>query len=368
VSLGAAGLESAGRVVLAVPWLALTWTVAMVRWTASWPGASLEIGQFGAPALALSYAGLLGLRWRGQVQRAAGTLLGWLRSDLLVRVVRPVALVGLALGAALVWAVVLALPDGRLHVWFLDIGQGDGILIQTPQGRQVLVDGGASPERLFNELGAVMPFWDRNLDLLVLTHPDGDHMAAQVEIPSRFRVAAALDTAASQANPDAQPWRDRLAAAGAPVHLQHAGGWVDLGDGAALWIVWPPLGGYSGEDADNENSLVTRLVYGNVSMLLTGDAGKPAEAALLAAGAPVRATVLKVGHHGSTSSSSPAFVAAVNPTWAVIQVGADNDYGHPSPETLEILRGRAVLRNDTQGRIHLATDGGQVWVVPAAGQ
>ena len=85
VSLGAAGLEPVGRAVLAVPWLALTWTVAMVRWTASWPGASLEIGQFGAPALALSYIGLLGLRWRGQVQRATGAVLGWLRGDLIAR-------------------------------------------------------------------------------------------------------------------------------------------------------------------------------------------------------------------------------------------------------------------------------------------
>ena len=212
-----------------------------------------------------------------------------------------------------------------------------------------------------------MPFWDRDLDLLVLTHPDGDHMAAQIRLPDRFRVAAALDTAAIRANPDAQPWRDQMAAAGATVHLQHAGGWVDLGDGAALWVVWPPPKGYSGEDADNENSLVARLVYGNVSVLLTGDAGKPAEAGMLAAGAPVGSTVLKVGHHGSTSSSSLPFIAAVNPTWAVIQVGADNDYGHPSRETLELLRGRAVLRNDTQGRIHLASDGERVWVMPETG-
>ena len=105
-----------------------------------------------------------------------------------------------------------------------------------------------------------------------------------------------------------------MAAASATVHLQHAGGWVDLGDGVALWVVWPPPEGYSGEDADNENSLVARLVYGNVSVLLTGDAGKPAEAGMLAAGAPVGSTVLKVGHHGSTSSSSLPFIAAVNRT------------------------------------------------------
>ena len=110
-------------------------------------------------------------------------------------------------------------------------------------------------------------------------------------------------------------------------------------------------GGYGGDDPDNENSLVARLVYGNVSVLLTGDAGKPAETGMLAAGAPVGSTVLKVGHHGSTSSGSLPFIAAVNPTWAVIQVGADNDYGHPSPETLG-----APARPDGAAQRHAGAD------------
>ena len=111
----------------------------------------------------------------------------------------------------LAWTAVAALPDGQLHLWFLDVGQGDGILIQTPSGRQVLIDGGASPEALFSELGAVMPCWDRTLDLLVLTHPDGDHMLAQAELPARYQVTAAVHTAHAAQHPDEAIWRERMA-------------------------------------------------------------------------------------------------------------------------------------------------------------
>jgi competence protein ComEC len=281
---------------------------------------------------------------------------------LLLRLVGPATAAALAVIALLLWRMALTQPDGRLHVHFLDIGQGDGILITTPSGRQVLVDGGADPGRLLAELGAVMPFWDRQIDMLLLTHPDADHMAAQVGVPARFRVGHALDTAVSQANPDAQVWRERIARSGVALHIQEAGGWVDLGDGVALWVLWPPAGGFDHEHADNENSLVARLVYGEFSVLLTGDAGLPSEEVWLAEGAPVQSTVLKVGHHGSNSATGGDFVAAVAPALAVIQVGADNDYGHPHADVLEKLAGIRVLRTDRHGRVHLWSDGKRVWV------
>jgi competence protein ComEC len=275
--------------------------------------------------------------------------------------VSPAALLAAAVLAALLWAAILARPDGRLHVWFLDVGQGDGILIQTPGGRQVLIDGGASAQVLLGELGAVMPFWDRDLDLVVLTHPDADHMLAQVEARGRHAIVAAWETAASAANPHSVAWRAAVEAAGAEVQLQHAGGWADLGDGVALWVLGPPGQGLSGEDADNDNSLVAKLVYGDFSVLLTGDAGAAAEAQLLREGAPLQATVLKVAHHGSKFSTGEAFVAAVNPALAVIQVG-ENRYGHPDSTALERLQGSTVLRTDVDGRIEVTSDGQQVWV------
>jgi competence protein ComEC len=126
----------------------------------------------------------------------------------------------------------------------------------------------------------------------------------------------------------------------------------------------PPARGFSGKDVDNENSLVAKLVYGDFSVLLTGDAGDAAEQALIAQGAPLPSTVLKVAHHGSKFSSSERFVAAVNPPLALIQVGAGNDYGHPSTETLVRLQGQLVLRNDQHGRIHFWSDGQKLWITP----
>lgn len=362
VVAGVAGFEWPARLILWLPWLGLAWTVAIVQWTARLPGASIEVGGYGTAAMLVTYGAIAAVRWRAPLAAAVRRAFGWLQVDWLARLATPGAAGALGVAVFLTWSGALSQPDGRLHVWFLDIGQGDGMLIQTPSGRQVLVDGGASPQALFSELGAVMPFWDRNLDLAILTHPDADHIDAQTEVPARLAVDTAWDTAAGQANANASRWRERMAAGGTQVQVVHAGGWADLGDGVALWVIWPPPGGYVGENADNENSIVTKLVYGNLSILLTGDAGIPAEQAMVASGAPLASTVLKAGHHGSKASTGEAFVKAVNPAMAVIQVGAENDYGHPSPEALERLAGRMVLRSDQDGRVHLWSDGQWLWV------
>lgn len=362
VVAGMAGLEAIGQAILALPWLCLAWTVAIVQWTASLPGASLEIAGFGLPAMLTAYAAIAMVKERSRLQRLGDRFRAWAAHDWWQRLISPAAVSGLALTTILAWSAGSALPDGRLHLWFLDVGQGDGILIQTPSGRQVLIDGGASPEALFSEVGAVMPFWDRTIDLLLLTHPDGDHMAAQAEIPARYQVTQAIHTAHAAQHPDETLWRKRMAAGNVAVTTMAAGNWIDLGDGVALWILSPAADGYSGDDADNENSLVTKLVYGDFSALLTGDAGLASERRLLDGGAPLHATVLKLGHHGSRSGSSPAFVDAVAPSFAVIQVGRDNDYGHPHPEVLERLGAATVLRNDLHGRIHLQSDGQLLWV------
>jgi len=367
VLAGIAGLDLPGQVILWAPWVGLVWTVAIVQATASLPGASWEIAAFPLWAMLGAYAALFALHWRRRVGNWAQRLTGWARIDLVARIGAPALLTALTVGGALIWAAVAALPDGRLHVWFLDIGQGDGILIQTPSGRRVLIDGGASPQQLFSELGGAMPFWERSLDLAVLTHPDGDHMIAQADAPLRFQIAAAWDTLTGQANPDGSLWRERMATSGAAVQLQHAGGWADLGNGVALWVLWPPPGGFQTENADNENSLVLKLVYGDFSVLLTGDAGLPSEAAWLRAGAPLAATVLKVGHHGSAHSTGSELVAVVEPQVAVIQVGAENDYGHPTAEVLANLAGRWVLRNDLHGTVHVMSDGQQMWVMADRG-
>ena len=386
--LGLAGQELLAGILLWVPWFGLAWTVAVVRWTAGLPFAAVNVAAFGLPQLVLAYATIGLARWyrdlwagaRAVVRLCAGCrgtrsggdslavaaivlppdlvpLYVWARA-----LVSPVTLLAVTVLAALVWVAGLSLPDDRLHVWFLDVGQGDGILIQTPSGRQVLIDGGSSAQTLLGQLGSVMPFWDRSLDLVILTHPDADHMAAQVEAAGRFTIDAAWETPASEANINSAAWRSAVESAGAQVQLQHAGGWADLGDGVALWVLGPPAEGFTGDDADNENSLVAKLVYGDFSVLLTGDAGTTAEQVLVADGALLSSTVLKVAHHGSKYSTGEGLVAAVNPPLAVIQVGADNSYGHPNSETLQRLAARLILRTDQDGRIHVWSDGLEMWV------
>lgn len=366
--MGVIGLPWVAWLLLLVPWLSLLWTVSVVRWTAALPGASLEIMGYNLWALTFTYLCLAGIYWRTAISQWLQQGLPRLLTHWQTRVLGPSAAGLLSVGCLLLWLGVLSQPDGRLHVHFLDIGQGDGIFIQTPSGRQVLIDGGASPQQLFSQLGAVMPFWDRSVDLVVMTNPDKDHMDAQAQAPARLHITTALETKASQANRDADLWRANMAAGGVAIQVRQRGDWIDLGDGVALWVLWPPLEPFGMNDAnneqfiDNENSLIMKLVYGDFSVLLTGDAGLPAEAELLADGAPLAATILKVGHHGSKGSTSTAFVQAVNPAVAVIQLGADNDYGHPHQETIDRLAGQLILRNDLHGRIHLYSDGHQMWV------
>lgn len=356
---GVAGLAQAAQALLWIPWLGLVWTVQVVQHAAALPGAQIAVTGFDGYRLAASYGVLALLLGRRRVTvwgRKAGDRL---RQAGGAHFTQPAVTLLLGTAAILVWTSLATRPDGGLHVWFLDVDQGDGILIQTPSGRQVLVDGGRHPTLLLSELGAVMPFWDRSLDLLVLTHPDSDHMDAQIEVAQRLDIGQAVTTAPSIAQPEALPWQTALAQRAIPLKLLHAGGWIDLGDGVALWVLWPPSVPVQGEQADNENSLVLKLVYGDFSLLLTGDAGLDSEQRWLEMGAPLAATVLKVGHHGSASSTGSAFVAAVNPQMAVIQVG-ENRYGHPTQTVLDTLAGRTVLRTDEVGRIHLRTDGQQI--------
>lgn len=266
-----------------------------------------------------------------------------------------------ALLAAVAWLALHGLPDGRLHVYFLDVGQGDAILVRAPDGRQILIDGGPSPAALLGELGEILPFWGRSLDMVILTHPDADHITGLMPLLDAYRVRQVLDTPASDAASVSVPWREELTALGVTRRFAGRGMALVVGD-LRITILHPRSAPRADGDAgDNDNSIVLRLDYDGNSLLLTGDAGVKVEAELIAADLPLRADVLKVGHHGSRSSTSAAFVAAVDPSLAVIQVGADNDFGHPNPEVLERLEGAKVLRTDEDGRIEVIGDGSRIW-------
>lgn len=235
-----------------------------------------------------------------------------------------------------------------LTVDFLDVGQGDAALVTTRHGQQVLIDGGPSGIELARELGEVMPHWDRSLDLILLTHPQEDHVAG---LTTAFRRYSAGGSYATGAGNSTAAFGHYVAAGHAP-RLVVRGDTFDL-DGAHFEVLWPPAD-YRPDDL-NETSLVVRLTYGEVSFLLTGDIQGEALETLLA-DEDLAADVLKVPHHGSKTTPARLFEEVV-PAVAVISVGAENMFGHPHPLTLEALATTRVYRTDLDGRVSVRTDG-----------
>ena len=279
------------------------------------------------------------------------------------------ALVALTLVAA-------ARPDGRLHVSILDVGQGDAILLTGASGGRILVDTGPDPERLLPQLDARVPPWDRRLDLLVLTHPHEDHVGGAAVLLRRYRVAQVAEPGMRGSGPGWEAMTAELARQGRTTERLAAGARLGL-DGATIRVLWPQPATVPEEPGEtgtavNDVSIVLDVRYGARRFLLMGDAEQEVDAALVASGSlapgdrPV--DVLKVAHHGSRTATTGDFLAAVRPGLAVVSVGAQNDYGHPAPATLERLRsiGANVMRTDEAGTVSVSTDGADLRIESAA--
>ncbi len=343
-------------------YLPLAWTVAVVEQTARLPLAALELGKFPLWLLVIYYAVLAaGVWWQNQSPADAPPGFRLEFGNATTRL----WLGGTVAGVLLVWLAVLSLPDGRLHVAFLDVGQGDAVLVTLPDGRQLLIDGGPSATDLSWRLGQHMPFWDHSLDMVINSHPDTDHLAGLVELPKRFSIGQVLENGAPVAGSLFTAWHQALEAAQIPRQVAQAGAQLRLGPNLTAAILNPGPASAAMSDINNR-SVVVYLQFGQVSFLLPGDIEAPVEQALAQAGLPP-ATVLKAPHHGSNTSSSRPFLEAVNPQFAVISVGADNRFGHPSPEILARYTefGIPLVRTDQRGTIEFTTDGRQVWLETA---
>ena len=225
-------------------------------------------------------------------------------------------------------------PDGRAHVFILDVGQGDAILLQSPSGKQVLIDGGPDTS-VVRRLGEQMSFFDRTIDLLVLTHPDADHLTGLPEILRRYHIDRALLTGIEKDTVRYREFLSLLNRQQIPVTIADSRQDIDLGDGLILDIVWPTDSIFgTAPKAANNTSIVMRALHGSGSILLTGDIEKETEALILASGARIDTDILKVAHHGSRTSSMTGFVLATSPNLALISAGKDNPYGHPHPDVV----------------------------------
>jgi competence protein ComEC len=266
--------------------------------------------------------------------------------------------------AALMAFCICSLPDGRLHVFMLDVGQGDAFLFRTPAGAYILVDGGPN-DAVIQELSAVMPFYEHTIDTVILTHPHPDHVNGLVEVLKRYRVRQVILTGISYDYPGYSAFLEELERGRAQVIFADGRDYRTGGDksgrSAVVFDFLFPFESIQGQSFVNANnsSIVFRLIYGNNMIYFSGDCELECEAAIIESGQDLRADVLKVGHHGSRTSSSEAMLDSVGAGTALIPVGEGNSYKHPHGETVKKLqeRGVKILRTDIDGRVEVVSDG-----------
>lgn len=331
--VGLMGLLPLAQLLFWCAWLGLAWTVAVVELSAGVRWASIAVGDMSLPVMFLYYGLLAALFW--PVRKVPAVAAGGSAPSLKMRAAHLLGarytLFGLALGCALIWLGVRAMPDGRLHVYLLPAERGSAVLVRTPAGNTLLVNGGDDGQRLLTQIGGVLPFWQRSLNLVALSHGDKRTAAAQLVLPARLRVDRALAPAGGDET--VQAWERALLDAGVQVDSLSAGDWVDLGDGAALWVLAPVPG-------EKEGSLLLRLVYGDFLLLL------PAEAQRLESAAAVDATALVIP---GTGDAPQALADQVNSALTIVYAE-------------ETITDSGQVRYPATGAIHLVSDGNAWWV------
>lgn len=264
----------------------------------------------------------------------------------------------------IIWSVPASVDRGILSVSFLDVGQGDSIFIQAPNGKQLLIDGGPNSSVL-RELGKIMDFSDKDIDVVLATHPDKDHIGGLPEVFDRFNIYNYLEPNVSEDTNIYVELKDRVGDEGSRLINAVRGVVVVLDrDNGVYFQILSPADNFRLEEK-NEMSVVGRLVYKDRVFLLTGDAGKFVENILsYEDGEFLNSDVLKVGHHGSRTSSSLLFLENVSPGFSVISASSNNTYGHPHDDVLKNLKSvnSDILETSKEGTITFQTDGIDIWI------
>ncbi|MBU2219386.1 MBL fold metallo-hydrolase [Patescibacteria group bacterium] len=263
----------------------------------------------------------------------------------------------LILVTGFVWYAVFAESRDGLLVVFLDVGQGDAIFIEAPNGNQVLIDGGPN-KAVLRQLSKIMPFYDRSIDMIIESHPDSDHINGLVEVLRRYKVGLVMESGVVNDNQAYKSIQEIIEEKGIQKVLARRGTRINFGDGIYMDIMFPDRD-VSGLET-NMASVVARLVYRESEFLFTGDSPRSIEQYLVSIGKEnLQSDILKISHHGSDTSTSEMFLGYVDPEYAVISVGKDNKYGHPRQEVLDLLNqfDVKILRTDQSGTIKIKSDG-----------
>lgn len=259
------------------------------------------------------------------------------------------------------YAIFAETRNDTLTVAFLDVGQGDAIFIEAPNGNQMLIDGGRN-DRVERELSSVMPFYDRSLDVVLGTHPDADHIGGLPNILHAYDVSLVIEPGVDSDTGVAEEFEKIVQEKNIKKILARRGMKIFLDDRVYLLVLFPDRDVFHMDT--NDASIVAQLVYGDTSFLFTADSPEKIEKYLVSLdGKNLQSDVLKAGHHGSKTSTSESFLGFVSPEVSVISSGASNSYGHPHKEVLErLLRfGSTILRTDERGTIIMKSDGETIW-------
>jgi competence protein ComEC len=272
-------------------------------------------------------------------------------SEKILKVLFGITILGYGAFCVLFWQ----LPDDKFHIMFLDVGQGDSIFIKTPQNHQILIDGGPD-NAVIEELGGVMPFFNKSIDLVVLTHPHADHINGLVEVLERFKVENVLLTGVADDEEAYIEFLSIIDEKNVRVFIAEEG--TDFLFNDVLVDVLYPFESIAGMSFDNLNnsSVVVRVVYEENEILLTGDLEMEGEEQLVEEGVELEADILKAGHHGSKTASGLEFLGEVGAEVVVISCGLDNKFGHPHEEVMEnfALSGvEEVRRTDLEGTVEI---------------
>ena len=247
----------------------------------------------------------------------------------------------------------------QLRVWFFDIGQGDSAFIETPDKFQALIDGGPD-DSVLTCLGKVMSFGDREINLVILTHPDADHLTGLIDVLQRYKVDQVIETGVNHDSARYQKWKDLVGEKNINDKIADKNEMLNWGQQTHFEILYP-MSSFAQVDVENLNdtSIVGRLDFGEISVLFTGDAEEQENHRMVEAGEYLASQILKVSHHGSKNGTTSELLDAVRPEIGIISVGKDNRYGHPAKSILDLLDSYKVqiYRTDINGTIELISDG-----------
>ena len=352
-----------GQIVGWLAWLAAFYMLVIINGFAKLTFSAINVGTINPAWIWAYFAALAAILWLIPNRKTVGAFFSRTASTL-DKVPKKWAVPSLLVVAILTSTAAYAMPDNRLHVSFLDVGQGDAILIQTPNHQDILVDGGPSAQAISAQLSKLLPFWDRTIELVVLTHPHEDHLTGLLEVLQRYKVKQVFYLDTTYTLPDEQEWLNLIQQKHIKATMATAGQEIDLGTKDTTLEVVNPTPGSTVPAMDN--GIVLKLSDEKISFLLTSDISADAEHDLITQRADVSCTVLKVAHHGSNDSSTAAFLAVADPKLAVISVGADNTFGHPGADTLQrladVVGADNIYRTDKNGTVECITDGTRLWV------